>query len=66
MIVHVVIDQDEEGFYVAEVPAFPGCLSQGTTYEEAIENVKEAIQGWLETMETREPVDASKIIEVAV
>jgi predicted RNase H-like HicB family nuclease len=49
MKVHAIIEKDEAGYYVAEVPAFPGCLSQGNTYDEAIANIKEAIQGWLET-----------------
>ena len=50
MTVRVIIEQDEAGYYVAEVPALPGCLSQGRTYEEAIANIKEAIEGWLEVM----------------
>ena len=50
MKLHVIIDKDEAGYYVAEVPALPGCLSQGKTHEEAIANVKEAIEGWLEVM----------------
>ena len=45
MKVHAIIEKDEAGYYVAEVPAFPGCLSQGNTYDEAIANIKEAIQG---------------------
>ncbi len=36
MKVNVVIEKDEAGYYVVEVPALPGCLSQGKTYEEAI------------------------------
>jgi predicted RNase H-like HicB family nuclease len=50
MKLHVIIEQDEVGYYVAEVPALPGCLSQGKTYEEAISNIKEAVEGWLEVM----------------
>jgi len=53
MKVHVIVEQDEAGYYVAEVPALPGCLSQGKTYEEAIVNIKEAIEAWLETMELK-------------
>ncbi|HXX82006.1 MAG TPA: type II toxin-antitoxin system HicB family antitoxin [Thermodesulfovibrionales bacterium] len=45
---HVTIQQDEAGYYVAEVPALPGCLSQGKTHQEALANIKEAIEGWLE------------------
>jgi predicted RNase H-like HicB family nuclease len=43
----VIITQDEDGFYVAEVPALPGCISQGKTREEALENIKDAIAGYL-------------------
>lgn len=50
---HVIIEQDEAGYYVAEVPALPGCLSQGKTREKALTNVKEAVEGWLETMEAK-------------
>ena len=50
MKINVVIEKDESGHYVAEVPALPGCLSQGRTFEEAKENIKEAISGWLEVM----------------
>jgi predicted RNase H-like HicB family nuclease len=39
-------EKDEAGYYVAEVPALPGCLSQGETYDEALSNIKEAIEGW--------------------
>ena len=53
MKIHVVIEQDETGYFVAEVPALPGCLSQGKTREEAIANIKEAIEGWLEVMDAR-------------
>ncbi|MHB8836118.1 MAG: type II toxin-antitoxin system HicB family antitoxin [Candidatus Methylomirabilia bacterium] len=66
MKLHVTIERDEAGFYVAEVPALPGCLSQGKTHEEAIANIKEAIEGWLEVMESKQSCDPSKLVEVAV
>ena len=66
MKLHVTIEQDEAGYYVTEVPALPGCLSQGKTYEEAIANIKEAIEGWLEVMESKQSFDHSKLVEVAV
>lgn len=66
MNLHVKIEQDEAGYYVAEVPALPGCLSQGKTYDEAIANIKEAVEGWLEVMETKQSPDLSGLIEVAV
>lgn len=66
MKLHVVIEQDEAGYYVAEVPALPGCLSQGKSREEALANVKEAIAGWLETMEAKTDVDLNQTVEVMV
>jgi predicted RNase H-like HicB family nuclease len=63
---HVRIEQDEAGYYVAEVPALPGCLSQGKTYDEAIANIKEAVEGWLEVMESKQSPDLSGLIEVSV
>jgi predicted RNase H-like HicB family nuclease len=63
---HVVIEKDEAGYYVAEVPALPGCLSQGKTYEEALENVKEAIEGWFEVMEAKVSPQPSHLVEVIV
>ena len=66
MKLHVMIEKDEEGYYVAEVPALPGCLSQGRTYDEAVLNIREAIEGWLEVMEARHSADSSKLVEIAV
>ena len=66
MKLHVIVEKDESGYYVAEVPALPGCLSQGKTYEEAIVNITEAIEGWLEVMESRQALDTSKFVEIAV
>jgi len=60
---NVTIDRDEDGVWVVECPAIPGCVSQGGTKEEALENVKEAIALCLEvraekglplTIETRQ------------
>ena len=66
MKLHVIIEKDEAGFFVAEVPALPGCFSQGKTYEEAIANIKEAIEGWLEVMESKQSFDSTRLVEVAV
>ncbi|MFC1824611.1 type II toxin-antitoxin system HicB family antitoxin [Thermodesulfobacteriota bacterium] len=66
MKLRVVIEKDEEGYYVAEIPALPGCLSQGKTKEEAIDNIKEAIEGWLEVMESKRPFDPERSIAVNV
>ena len=40
----VTIDRDEDGMLVAECPAIPGCVSQGKTEQEAIENIRDAIE----------------------
>ena len=54
----VVIEQDEDGVYVAECPALLGCYSQGETFEEALDNVREVIQICL-----REAEDEGRAIE---
>ena len=45
---HVLIEQDEDGVYVGKVPELEGCLSQGNTLDELMENIKEAIELCLE------------------
>ena len=47
MIFHVVLEQAEDSWIVVECPALPGCVSQGETEREALENIKEAITAWL-------------------
>jgi len=66
MKLRVIIEQDENGYYIAEVPALPGCLSQGKSQEEAIDNIKEAIEGWLEVMESRQSFDPERSVAVFV
>jgi predicted RNase H-like HicB family nuclease len=65
MKVDVIIEKDESGYYVAEVPAFPGCFSQGKTLEESKKNIKVAIQGWIEVMEELGIGLLKKILEQA-
>ena len=45
----VVIYPGEDGYWVAECPSLPGCASQGKTKEEVIANIREAIEGWIDT-----------------
>ena len=53
----VLIEQDEDGVFVAEVPSLPGCVSQGSTRKEALSNVREAIAAFVESLEAHgEPV----------
>ena len=53
MRLEIVIEKDESGYFVAEVPALPGCVSQGQTLTEAKANIKEAIYGWLSVMNAK-------------
>ncbi|MFQ5788148.1 MAG: type II toxin-antitoxin system HicB family antitoxin [Thermodesulfobacteriota bacterium] len=53
----VIIERDATGYYVAEVPALPGCVSQGESFEDAKANIKEAIEGWLEAEELKNPAN---------
>ena len=66
MNLKVIIEKDESGYYVAEVPALPGCISQGKTIAEATENIKEAINGWLAVMNDKVKHSHQHLIEVAV
>jgi len=65
MKLHVHIEKDEVGYFVADVPALPGCLSQGRTKEETIRNIQEAVAGWLEVMESRKYAE-EELIEVVI
>ena len=66
----VFIEQDEDGVFVAEVPALPGCISQGNTRKEALRNIQEAITVYLESLKVHnEPIPPSiyeEVVEVAV
>jgi predicted RNase H-like HicB family nuclease len=48
----VILHPGEDGQWVAEVPSLPGCISQGATKEEALENIRDAIEAWIEAAET--------------
>jgi antitoxin HicB len=61
----VLLETDEDGIFVAEVPSLPGCVSQGATRAEALANIKEAIAGYLESLDQHgEPVPPSILEEV--
>ncbi len=47
----VLIYPGEDGYWVAECPSLPGCISQGKTRDEAISNIKEAIEGYIKSLE---------------
>jgi predicted RNase H-like HicB family nuclease len=48
---HVILYTDEDGYWIAEVPSLPGCVSQGDTEEEALANIKEAVELYIESLE---------------
>jgi predicted RNase H-like HicB family nuclease len=62
----VVLYENETGFWVAEVPSLPGCNSQGNTRDEALANIKEAIELYLSVLEEEsEPIPAdSRSVEI--
>ena len=66
----VLLEQDEDGVFVAVVPSLPGCVSQGRTREEAISNIREAMRGYLDSLEAHgEPIPPSiteELVEVPV
>ena len=47
----IILSPGEDGYWVAECPSLPGCISQGMTKEEAIINIKEAIQGYITALQ---------------
>ena len=60
----VVLDEDEDGGLVVTVPALPGCISQGDTQEEALENIKEAIELHLSSLaEDGIPISGKKKVK---
>ena len=62
------VTEGMDGMYVVEVPALPGCISQGRTRQEALANITEAIEGYLESLERHgEPIPppvTEEIVEV--
>ena len=67
MKLKVVVHEAEEGGYWAEVPAIPGCATQGETFEELLQNLYEAVEGCLAVdVETPEDTDRDHVVEIAV
>jgi predicted RNase H-like HicB family nuclease len=66
----VRIERDEDGIFVAEVPSLPGCVTQGSTREEAVNNAQEAIAAYLESLRAHgEPIPPSideEVVDVAL
>jgi predicted RNase H-like HicB family nuclease len=67
MKVKVVIHEAEEGGYWAEVPAIPGCATQGETFEELLQNLYEAVEGCLSVdVDVPHSTGKDRIVEIVV
>jgi len=67
MKVKMIIHEAEEGGYWAEVPAIPGCATQGDTFEELLKNIYEAVEGCLSVdVEDITVSDKDRIMEIVV
>ena len=67
MKIKIIIHEAEEGGYWAEVPAIPGCATEGETSEELQQNLYEAIEGCLSVdIESIETNERDKIVEIAI
>jgi len=67
MNIKAVIHSAEEGGFWAEVPALPGCITEGDTMDEVMDNLKDAIEGWLEVANERQMAQSTdQIVEIAV
>ena len=64
-----LIEQDEDGIFVATVPALPGCISEGKTRQEALKNIEDAIVGYLASLKKHnEPIPPAideEVVEVS-
>jgi predicted RNase H-like HicB family nuclease len=66
MKLKAIIHKAEEGGYWAEVPALPGCVTQGETKEELKSNLREAIEGWLAAGESDTLDTVEEVLELAI
>jgi predicted RNase H-like HicB family nuclease len=67
MKIKIILEPSEEGGYTAIAPSLPGCISEGDTKEEALRNIKEAIELYLEPVEDDHIlVPNSEVVELAV
>ena len=67
MKIKIIIHEAEEGGFWAEVPAIPGCATEGETFDELLQNLYEAIEGCLSVdIESFETNERDKIMEIAI
>ena len=65
MKIKVIVHEAEEGGYWAEVPAIPGCATQGETFEELLKNLYEAVEGCL-SVNVEKPKSDGRVLEIAI
>ena len=61
----IMYDKEYDG-YVVDVPELPGCMSQGKTIDKALENIKDAINGWLEVERKHGRLEETEIDEIFI
>ena len=67
MTLRIILEPSDEGGFTATVPSLPGCISEGSNREEALRNIQEAIQLYLEPVEDDEPFSAqAETVELSV
>lgn len=67
MKLQVILEPSDEGGYTVVVPALPGCISEGDTREEALQNIREAIELYLEPIEDDQTFSSdAEVLEIAV
>jgi predicted RNase H-like HicB family nuclease len=66
MKLKVVLEPSKDGGFTVYVPSLPGCISEGDTREEALANIKEAIELYLEPDDERRPTKKAEIVELAL
>ncbi|MEW6532890.1 MAG: type II toxin-antitoxin system HicB family antitoxin [Thermodesulfobacteriota bacterium] len=66
MKLKVIIHEAEEGGFWAEVPALPGCVTEGDTWDELMNNVREAAEGWLLAAEDLKTTGHDRVAEIVV
>lgn len=66
MVFQVVLEPSEEGGYTAVVPALPGCISEGDTVDEAMRNIREAMELYLEPIEALHSSEGALVKELTL
>jgi len=67
MKIRAIIHPAAERGYWAEVPALPGCITEGDTMEEVMANLRDAIEGWLDVTNSRDAIESTdQVVEIAI